>query len=72
MRRWEGGTIENEGQPNEHIVVIGYYIYYDPDGKKQMVQYSGDENGFHILPEVSIHSPATSTYKVYVKRKSRT
>lgn len=50
LQRSESGTLVNKGQPNEHIKVRGYYSYSDPDGKYVQINYTADENGYHVEP----------------------
>lgn len=49
IQRSESGTLVNEGQPDEHVEVFGFYSYTDPDGKLVEIRYTADENGYHIL-----------------------
>ncbi|CAH2237019.1 larval cuticle protein 1-like [Pararge aegeria] len=50
ITREESGTIVNDDQPNEHILVIGRYSYFNPEGLIEMVEYRADDNGYTILP----------------------
>lgn len=39
----------NVKRGNEHVAVEGSYSYNDPNGKKIIVKYTADENGYHII-----------------------
>ncbi|CAH2237022.1 jg9514 [Pararge aegeria aegeria] len=57
ISREESGSFFNVGQPNQHVLIIGRYSYINTDGKKEMVEYSADENGYSIYapkPEISM------------------
>ncbi|XP_023952687.2 endocuticle structural glycoprotein ABD-5-like [Bicyclus anynana] len=50
IEREETGIKAYEGEPNEHLSVVGKYSYINENGEKVSVLYSANERGYHILP----------------------
>ncbi|XP_052738611.1 larval cuticle protein 16/17-like [Bicyclus anynana] len=50
IERDETGIKVYEGEPNEHLLVIGQHSYFNEKGEKVSILYSADETGYHILP----------------------
>lgn len=46
IQQSEVGTITGKGTENEVLKVQGFYSFVAPDGKRYIVRYTADENGF--------------------------
>ncbi|XP_034824812.1 endocuticle structural glycoprotein SgAbd-5-like [Maniola hyperantus] len=58
ITREETGSIVNEGQPDEYILVIGRYTYFNTEGQEEIVEYTAGENGYNISPPKPVDMPA--------------
>ncbi|XP_073951990.1 endocuticle structural glycoprotein SgAbd-5-like [Choristoneura fumiferana] len=50
IKREENGTVVNGGQPGAYIEVKGTTSYIDSNGEEIVVQYTADDQGYHINP----------------------
>lgn len=62
IQRSEIGNFVDKGTENEHLKVHGFYSFVSPDGKRYIVSYTADENGF--VPVIKIEDNAEDQSKV--------